>query len=100
MPPTPDPEHLNNHHRVTLRQIFQHPVSHNIEWRAVISLLEAVGSVTVHHDGKLAATVGSRTEVFDARIPKDLDTQQVLDVRELLSAAGYGAVAIAETERG
>jgi hypothetical protein len=40
--PTPKPEHLNNHHRTTLRQIFQHPVSYNIEWHAVMSLLEAV----------------------------------------------------------
>jgi hypothetical protein len=99
MQPTPDPEHLNNHHRVTLREIFRHPVSHNIEWRAVISLLQAVGSTTIHHDGKLGVTVGSRTEVFDARRAKDLDPQQVLDVRELLSAAGYGAVAAAELER-
>jgi hypothetical protein len=27
------------------------PVSHNTEWRAVVSLLEAVGSVVQHHDG-------------------------------------------------
>ena len=37
--------HLSNHHRNTLRQLFQHPVGHNIEWRSVVSLLEAVGSV-------------------------------------------------------
>jgi hypothetical protein len=40
-----------------LRQIFRHPVSHNIEWRAVLSLLEAVGTVTVRHDGKVAVTI-------------------------------------------
>ena len=39
----PEPVHLSNHHRNTLRQIFQHPVSHNIEWRAVVSLLDAAG---------------------------------------------------------
>ena len=37
---TPEPAHLSNHHRNTLRQILEHPVSHNIEWRAVLSLLE------------------------------------------------------------
>ena len=47
----PVPEHLNNHHRDTLLQIFQHPASHNIEWPAVLSLLEAVGSVEQRHDG-------------------------------------------------
>ena len=48
MSSTPEPAHLNNHHRNTLRQIFQHPVSHNIEWHAVVSLLEAIGSVVAH----------------------------------------------------
>jgi hypothetical protein len=48
MSSTPEPAHLSNHHRNTLRQIFQHPVSHNIEWQAVVSLLEAVGSVVEH----------------------------------------------------
>ena len=52
------PEHLNNRHRDTLRQIFGHPVSHNIEWRAVLSLLEAVGTVSVRHNGKVAVTIG------------------------------------------
>jgi hypothetical protein len=46
MSPTPEPEHLSNHHRSTLHRLFQHPVSHNSEWIAVVWLLEAVGSVT------------------------------------------------------
>ncbi len=40
---TSGPEHLNNHHRDTLLQIFQHPTSHNIEWHAVLSLLAQAG---------------------------------------------------------
>ena len=32
-----EPVHLNNHHRDTLLQIFQHPTSHNIQWQAVVS---------------------------------------------------------------
>lgn len=88
---TPEPEHLSNHHRTTLREIFQHPVSHNIEWRAVVSLLETVGSVTEHHDGKLAVTVGSETEFFDRPAGKDIDAQAVVDLRRMLSAAGYRA---------
>jgi len=86
-----EPVHLNNHHRNTLRQLFQHPVSHNIEWRAVVSLLEAVGSVVEHHDGTLAVTVGSQTAFFDAPSHKDIDTNAVVDLRRMLSAAGYGA---------
>jgi len=85
----PEPEHLSNHHRTTLRQVFQHPVSHNIEWRSVVSLLEAVGSVEAHHDGKVAVTLGSRTEFFDPPSGKDIDAQTVVDLREMLKSAGY-----------
>jgi hypothetical protein len=53
------PAHLSNHQRSTLRQIFQHPAGHNIEWHAVRSLLEAVGSAEEQHGGKVAVTIVS-----------------------------------------
>ena len=34
---------LNGHHRVTVEKIFQHPVSHNIQWHDVLSLLRTCG---------------------------------------------------------
>ncbi|HUA43517.1 MAG TPA: hypothetical protein VMA32_18225 [Streptosporangiaceae bacterium] len=82
--------HLSNHHRNTLRQIFQHPTSHNIEWNAVLSLLETVGEVAERHDGKLAVTVGPDKEFLDPPLRKDIDPQMVVDLRRMLSAAGYG----------
>jgi hypothetical protein len=85
-----EPQHLSNHHRNTLRQLFQHPVSHNIEWDAVMSLLAAVGSTAPQHDGRVAATVGSQTRYFDHHARKDIDTQTVIDLRRMLSEAGYG----------
>ena len=90
MPPTPGPAHLENHHRTTLRQLFQHPVSHNIEWRSVLSLLEAVGSVNERHDGKVLVTVGSESEFFDPPVHKDIDAQMVVDLRRMFTAAGFG----------
>jgi hypothetical protein len=87
----PEPEHLDNRHRNTLRQIFEHPTSHNIEWHAVTSLLEAIGTVAAHHDGKVTVTVGSQTEIFDPPAGKDADVQMVIDLRRLLSNAGYSA---------
>jgi hypothetical protein len=83
--------HLNNHHRNTLRQILQHPAGHNIEWAAVLSLVEAVGSAVEQHGGKFALTIGSQTEYFDAPPHKDIDTQAVVDLRRMLTAAGYGS---------
>jgi hypothetical protein len=89
MPSTPEPVHLNNHHRHTLLQIYQHPVSHNITWRAVLSLLEVVGSVEGSHDPKFLVTLGSETETLERPRHKDIDAQQVVDLRRMLSNAGY-----------
>ena len=85
-----EPAHLNNHHRDTLAKIFQHPVSHNIEWGPVVSLLEAVGTVNRRHDGLYVATVGDEKETFERPKTKDIDAQQVVDLRRLLEKAGYG----------
>jgi hypothetical protein len=93
MSSTSEPVHLNNHHRNTLRQLFEHPVSHNIEWHAVVSLLQAIGSVERHHDGKVAVTVGSQSAVLTPPKDKDIDTQAAADLRRMLSAAGYGGEA-------
>jgi len=85
----PEPVHLNNHHRNTLRQLFHHPAEHNIEWHNVVSLLDAVGTVTTHHDGKVTVTVGSQSVVLTPPAGKDIDTRTVTDLRGMLAAAGY-----------
>ena len=89
MTSTPEPEHLSGRHRDTLAQIFAHPVSHNIEWRSVLSLLETVGSVTENRDGKLSVAVGDQAVFLDPPAGKDIDAQMVVDLRHLLDKAGY-----------
>jgi hypothetical protein len=86
-----EPVHLNNRHRDTLLQIFQHPTGHNIQWEAVVSLLEAVGTVDTRHDGKYLISVGGESEVITRPRGKDIEIESVLDLRRMLSAAGYGA---------
>jgi hypothetical protein len=91
MSSSPESPHLDNRHRNTLRQIFQHPTSRNIEWRAIMSLLETLGTVDIRHDGKVAITVGSETKVLDPPAGhKDADAETVVELRRLLSLEGYG----------
>jgi hypothetical protein len=90
--PIPDVGKLNDHHRNTLLRIFQHPATHNLEWHDVLSLLDAVGSAHQRHDGKYVVTVGSDTEILMRPKHKDVDLQQVLDLRHMLVRAGYGEV--------
>jgi len=90
MPSTPEPQPVSSHHRGTLSQILQHPMSHNIEWRAVLSLMQEVGSVRQTHDGKFIFTIGGVTETFERPKHKDIEAQQVVDLRRLFQNAGYG----------
>jgi len=83
------PTHLNNHHRDTLASILRHPAGHNIEWPDVLSLLEAIGAVETSHDGKYVITLGAETQTFSPPNHKDIDTQTVVDLRRMLSSAGF-----------
>ena len=84
-----EPMHLNNHHRDTVAKILQHPASHNVEWHAVLSLLQYIGQVDERHDGRFKVTIGGETEIFDEPKHKNIDEQQVVDLRRMLRAAGY-----------
>jgi hypothetical protein len=90
MTPAPPPVHLNNHHRDTVAHIFRHPAGHNIEWHSVLSLLEAVASVEESPHGRFLVTLGDETETFEPPKHKDIDLQQVVDLRRMLAKAGYG----------
>jgi hypothetical protein len=79
---------LGADHRDTLEHIFARPSSSNVEWRRVVSLLEAIGTVTEEHNGKLKVTVGDETEVLDPPHGKDVDVQMLVDLRRMLRRAG------------
>jgi hypothetical protein len=43
---------LDAHHLATVEKIFNHPVSHNIQWHDVLSLLHSVAHVKEEADGR------------------------------------------------
>jgi hypothetical protein len=100
MSSAPGAEHLSSHHRDTLLAIFQQPTSHNIEWHDVVSLLQAVGSIEERHDDMFRFRIGDETLVVSVPKGKDIDVQQVADLRRLLTGAGYDTVAAALTAKG
>ena len=93
MSTVPGPEHLNSHHRDTLQQIFQEKTNHNVEWHDVVSLLEEVGSIEQQHDDMFLFRIGDETEVLRRPSEKDIDGQQLVDLRRILTSAGYDTVA-------
>ena len=80
---------LGSHHRNTVEKIFSVPTSENVEWREVLSLLESIGAATEKPNGKVEVTLGSETEVFERPKDKDVDVQMLVDLRRMLTAAGY-----------
>ena len=84
-----EPMHLNNRHRDTVAKILQHPASHNVEWHAVLSLVKYIGQVDERHDGRFEVTIGGETEIFDKPKHKNIDEQQVVDLRRMLRAADF-----------
>jgi len=79
---------LTHHHRDTLEKIFSHPLSGNVEWRQVLSLLAAVGTTTQEPNGKVRVELGGQTEVLRPPDGKDVDRQLIVDLRRMLTNAG------------
>lgn len=79
---------LNGHHLVTAEKILNHPASHNVEWHDAASLISEVGSITEGANGRFTVTIADETELFDRPRGKDLDIQQIVDLRRMLHAAG------------
>lgn len=93
MSSSPVPPHLSGHHRDTLLQIFQEPTGHNVEWHDVMSLLGAIGSIEQQHDDMFVFRLGSESEVLERTGSKDIDGQQLVDLRRMLAQGGYDVVA-------
>jgi hypothetical protein len=87
---------LTGHHLVTAEKILNHPASHNIEWHDAAALLAEIGSITEGSNHRFTVTLGDETEVFDRPRGKDLDTQQIVDLRRMLRASGFTLESIHE----
>ena len=80
---------LGHRHRDTLDKVFGHASSGNIEWRQVLSLLEALGATRRRSNGKLEVTLGAETEILQPPSGKNIDEQMLVDLRRMLTNAGF-----------
>ena len=81
---------LDHRHRDTVKQIFEHPSSGNVEWRRVRSLLDAVATTVEERNGKLWVSLAGETEVITPPHGKDVDVQLLVNLRRMLTKAGLG----------
>ncbi len=85
--------YLSNPHSKTYNQLFQHPLSHNVEWRDVRALFQALGEVTEEHNGHLEFVVNGHT--LNLPQPHDssvLEADQVILLRHFLEASGQDGI--------
>ncbi len=76
---------LTGTHLRTYKTIFQHPISHNLEWRAVRSLLEHLGEVTEEPNGNLRATRNGQFLVLHPPRTKDVaEADELMALRHFI----------------
>jgi hypothetical protein len=76
---------LTGSHLRTYNTIFQHPVSHNLEWRAVHALLGRLGLVVEEPNGNLKVTRNGEVLVLHPPRTKDIaETSELMALRHFL----------------
>jgi hypothetical protein len=76
---------LKGSHLRTYNTIFQHPLSHNLDWREVRSLFKHLGEIEDQPNGKIKVTRNGQTLVLHRPNTKDVaDADEVLSLRHFL----------------
>jgi len=69
----------------TYNTIFQHPVSHNLEWRHVHALFRHLGQVEEEHNGNLKVTRNGESLILHPPRTKDVaETEELIALRHFL----------------
>jgi hypothetical protein len=83
---------LSGSHLRTYKRVFQHPISHNLDWRQVHELLKAVADVVEEPNGNLKATRNGQTLVLQPSHTKDVsESGMVMDLRHFLERSEAAA---------
>ena len=77
---------MTGSHETTYAAVFQHPISRNLEWREVRSMLSAMPGVEQEeHDGTLKVKRNGHTLVLHQPLRKNMtDVQELMDLRRFL----------------
>jgi hypothetical protein len=88
VPMNDDAHHLSGRHEQTLRRIFAHPMSHNVEWSHVLGLLHEVAQVDERTDGSVEVWAGEESYVLQRTHAKDLSDDDLETIRSLMRELG------------
>jgi hypothetical protein len=76
---------LSGAHLRAYNAIFQHPIAHNLEWRAVRSLLSHIGQATEEANGNLRVVRNGQVIVLHTQRTKDVsEAEEIMALRRFL----------------
>jgi hypothetical protein len=78
-------QHLDSGQRHTLDHLSAHPLATNVKWPQVLSMLEALGDVTVESKNRYRVTLDDKTEVFSPPHHGDLPAEMVVKLRDFVA---------------
>ena len=75
--------------RTTLDTIYQHPLSHNLEWPDVIALFAKLGTVEHKSNNEFVFAIGGEHHLMRKAHGKNLPADDVIEFRHMLTRAGW-----------
>ena len=82
---------LSNAHQSTYDTILRHPGAHNLQWREVRSMLDALAEVVEGPNGSIRVTRNGQTLLLHPDRQKDIGTpEQLGELRAFLERSGEG----------
>ena len=79
---------MNHRHRKTLHSIFAHPINNNLDFKAVVHVLEQLGADVDNKSGnRIGVTLNGHTAAF-THVNHSLPKEEVVQIRKFLQGAG------------
>jgi hypothetical protein len=75
--------------RTTLDTIYQHPISHSLEWPDVIALFARLGTVDHKSSNEYVFAIGGEHHLMRKAHGKTLPADDVIELRHMLTRAGW-----------
>ena len=77
---------MNHKHRKTLHQLFDHPINGNVNFKAIVHVLEELGAAVDHKTGnRIGVTLNGHSAAFSNQ-HHDLPRSEVMQMRHFLQA--------------
>lgn len=96
-PATGDRTKLSKANLATLEALYQHPISHNLEWSDVVALFTALGDVKHKSHNEMTFEIGGEHHLVHKPHTKDLTASEVMGFRHLLTRTGWSPTSKTES---